>query len=166
MGALKGMCIGWGRLTLNHLFFVDDCILFGTVLNSRAEGLLDVISTYEQASRQRVNFDKFLLYFSTNVIEVDRSHVASIFGIHIASSPKTYLRLSMMVGYNKNRAFQHYLDRLRERLDSWSLRLLSMGSKEVCIKAVLRAISVYVIHCFLFPIRLYRAMEGLLNSFW
>lgn len=50
MGALKGICIGRGGLSLNHLFFIDDCILFGTASNSEAEGLLDVISIYEQAS--------------------------------------------------------------------------------------------------------------------
>lgn len=84
-----------------------------------------------------MNFDKSLLYFRTNVVEADRSNVASIFSVRIASSPETYLMLSMMVGRNKNRAFQPYLDGLRKRLDSWSLLLLSMGGKEVCIKDVL-----------------------------
>lgn len=147
-------------MLLNHLFFADDYILFGTALTLEAEEALNVVSTYKEASGQRVNFDKSLLYFSMNMVKANRANVALILHVRITSMSKTYLGLLMMVGHNKNRAFQHYMDRLKKRLDNWSLRLLLMRGKEVCIKVILQAISVYAMQCFLFPLDFFEPWKG------
>lgn len=40
-------------------------------------------------------------------------------------------------------AFENFVDRVCSRMESWSLRFLSMGGKKVMIKAVLQSLLVY-----------------------
>ncbi|KAH1090505.1 hypothetical protein J1N35_017762 [Gossypium stocksii] len=49
-GIMRGAFIGRERLSINHLFFVDDCILFGDALEERAHIVRNLILEYEQVS--------------------------------------------------------------------------------------------------------------------
>ncbi|KAA3474572.1 reverse transcriptase [Gossypium australe] len=55
------------RLAINHLFVVDDYVLFSKALREGAQNIKQIISKYEKASRQKVNNEKSLLYFGANV---------------------------------------------------------------------------------------------------
>ncbi|KAH1091516.1 hypothetical protein J1N35_018773 [Gossypium stocksii] len=68
----------------------------------------------------------------------------------VATNPKKYLGLPIMIGKKKKWAFANFVDRFRKRIEGWSLKYLSMGGKEVFIKAVPQAILVMlcnVLHC-------------------
>lgn len=64
-------------------------------------------------SRQRVNFDKSLIYFGTNVDSITRENITSLLGVRVASSLEKYLGLPMMVGRKKTLAFSHFINRFR-----------------------------------------------------
>ncbi|KAK5784761.1 hypothetical protein PVK06_039291 [Gossypium arboreum] len=163
---IRGTPIGRGKFSVNHLFFADDCILFGDASKEGANMVRSVISEYEQASGQRVNFDKSLIYFGANVDSNVKKLVKSVLGVRVASNPEKYLGLPMMVGRKKRWVLAHFVDRFRKRMDGCGLRYLSIGGKEVFIKSVLQAIPVYVMQCFALPKMLCRKLEGLLNKFW
>ncbi|KAK5846027.1 hypothetical protein PVK06_002293 [Gossypium arboreum] len=55
---MRGASVGRERFSINHLFFADDCILFGDASCEGARVVWDVIREYEMISGQRVNFDK------------------------------------------------------------------------------------------------------------
>lgn len=44
--------------------------------------------------------------------------------------------------------------------------MLSMGGKEIVVKSILQALPVYDMHCFLFPRKLCRSLEGMISAFW
>lgn len=71
-----------------------------------------------------------------------------------------------MVGRNRNRDFQHYLDRFQKRLDNLNMQLLSMGGNKVLIKVVMQLIPVYAMQCFLMFVELCCKLEGVLSAFW
>lgn len=97
--------------------------------------------------------NKLLTYFGRNVgIEI-RACVGSLLNVQRVTTPKTYLRLPMIVARNLNHAFQHFVDRFRKQFDSCSLCLLSIRGKEVFIKAIIQAIPIYSMQCFLFPLK-------------
>ncbi|KAH1045400.1 hypothetical protein J1N35_036184 [Gossypium stocksii] len=163
---MRGALIGRERYPISHLFFADDSILFGDVSEKGANTIRNIITEYEQASGQRVNFEKSLIYFGNNVEPRIRNLVTGILGVRVASNLENYLGLPMMVGRKKKWAFAHFVDRFRKRIENWGLRYLSMGGKEIFIKSVLQAIHVYVMQCFALPKLLCRKLEGLLNRFW
>ncbi|KAH1129370.1 hypothetical protein J1N35_000748 [Gossypium stocksii] len=164
-GLMRGTFIGRERLSINHLFFADDCILFGDASEEGAHIVRNLILEYEQVSGQMMNFDKSLIYFSANVEANVQEIVTGILGVRIATNPEKYLGLPMMVGRKKRWGFAHFIDRFRKRIEGWNLWYLSIGGKEVFIKSVLQAIPVYVMQCFALPKIICRKLEGLLNKF-
>lgn len=70
---IRGNCLVFllHRVSLLSLifFFADDSLLFGSVDMGECEELSHVIQRYSLASGQRINFDKFNIYFSSNTNE-------------------------------------------------------------------------------------------------
>ncbi|KAA3449628.1 reverse transcriptase [Gossypium australe] len=129
-GGMQGATIGRERISINHLFFADDCILFGDATSEGVHTVRDIIREYETNAGQRVNYDKSLIFFGTNVQEEMKEEVTRILGVRVASSLEKYLGLPMMVGRRKSWAFANFKDRFRKRIEGWSLRYLSMGGKK------------------------------------
>ncbi|KAK8687808.1 hypothetical protein V6N13_086604 [Hibiscus sabdariffa] len=109
--------IGRERLAINHLFFADDSILFGEATVDSARHVKTIIDQYTSALGQHVNFDKSLLFFSSN----DPSHLKDAIdfnlGARISSNPEKYLGLPTMVGRRKKEAFCYFLDRYTKVAD-------------------------------------------------
>ncbi|KAE8685451.1 Proline-rich receptor-like protein kinase PERK8 [Hibiscus syriacus] len=77
-----------------------------------------------------------------------------------------YLGLPAIVGRNKRGAFAHIRDRFNARISSWSVKVLSQGGKEVFIKAVLQALPLYAMYCFLLSKSLCIEIELIMARFW
>lgn len=86
---------------INHLLFVDDSILFGEATVKGAENVRTILSTYEQAFGQVVNYEKSLI--GANVDDRMKTSVKDILKVRIASNLENYLELPMMVRRNKKR---------------------------------------------------------------
>ncbi|KAL4334864.1 hypothetical protein GQ457_07G036340 [Hibiscus cannabinus] len=165
-GVIKGARVGRERLAINRLFFADDSILFGEASDDGARRIQAIIEQYTSASGQQVNFDKSLLFFSSNVPSQLQDAIGLTLGVRISSNLEKYLGLPTMVGRRKKEAFCHYLDRFNKLTDHWNIRNLSKGGKEVFVKSVLQAIPIYAMQCFLLPKSLCIKLESAMNRFW
>ncbi|KAH1074287.1 hypothetical protein J1N35_026615 [Gossypium stocksii] len=116
-GLINGAPIGRERLSINHLFFADDCILFGDATIEGVTVVRNAIQEYELVSGQRVNFEKSLIYFGANVETTVRETIVNLLGVRVASNPEKYLGLPMMVGRRKMWAFSNFMDRFRKRIN-------------------------------------------------
>lgn len=125
----------------------------------------DLITEYEVAWDQLVNYEKSFIYFGANEGVSAREMVRLHLEVRTSACPEKYLDLSMMIGRGKKHAFAGYLDRLRNKVDNWNTRFLSMGDKEVFVKSILQALSIYAMQCFLFPKAFCTQMEAILNKF-
>lgn len=115
---MKCASIGRERFSINHLVFADDCIIFGDATSEGTRTVRDVIQEYELISRQRVNFDKSLIYYGANVEINVREDITKLLGVRVASNPEKYLGLPMMVGRKKTWAFANFADRFRKRVEA------------------------------------------------
>ncbi|KAA3487167.1 reverse transcriptase [Gossypium australe] len=111
---------------------------------------------------QCVNYDKSTVFFSTNTQEGGKAVIYRVLGVRSSNNPERYLGLPNMVGRKKKMSFQILKDRMKQRIDSWSVRHLSQGGKEVFIKAI----PTYTMACFLIPKSLYVELEGIMAMYW
>ena len=110
-------------------------------------------------------FAKSTVFFSKNTLEEERHSTTNLLGVRSSDEPERYLGLPNMIGRKKKQSFQALKDRLKQQIENWSTRFLSLGGKEIFIKAVLQAIPTYSMACFLLPKSLCKDLEGIVARF-
>ena len=76
-----------------------------------------------------------------------------------------YLGLPSFIGRSKMQVFAILKERIGQKLAGWKGKLLSMGGKEILIKAVAQAIPTYTMGCFLLPQSLCEKIESMMRNF-
>lgn len=64
MGALQGVTICPNALTIHHLLFVDDCLIFTKARREDCEMAKALLRFYDRALGQVVNFQKSAVCFA------------------------------------------------------------------------------------------------------
>jgi hypothetical protein len=101
-----------------------------------ANCLKRILNQYCSASGQLV---------SPNTTVDMRARVCTILNILTESLTDKYLGLPTHVGADRSDCFQYFVDRLCQRIEGWKEKILSLGGKEVLLKAVAQAIPSYAI---------------------
>ncbi|XP_042962496.1 uncharacterized protein LOC122296768 [Carya illinoinensis] len=158
--------VGRGPITVNHLFFADDSLLFCQANPKEVSSLLDILSVYERASGQVLNRDKSSVFFSKNTKRDTRVQIQQLVGVRSTGSFEKYLGLPVCVGRKKVAAFCSLVDRTWSRLESWKTKHLSGAGKEVLLKAVLQAIPTYAMGIFQLPASITGRLNQLLRKHW
>ena len=82
------------------------------------------------------------------------------------SSHTKYLGLPSIIGRSKKVVFAEIKDKVCNKLVGWKGKLLSLGGKEILIKAVAQVVPAYTMSCFQLPKILCDDLEKLMRSFW
>ena len=89
---------------------------------------------------RKKNPDKSSIFFSPNTIQNTKDAILSILGPMNDSRHTKYLGLRSFIGRSKKQVFSTLKERVGQKLAGWKGKLLSMGDKEILIKAVAQAI--------------------------
>lgn len=95
-----------------------------------------MLELYETTSRQKINIDKSTVFFSQNTPLAVKDEVLTILGRMQDTSHSKYLGLHSLIGKSKNQVFAEIKERVGKKLSGWKGKILSMGGKEILIKAV------------------------------
>ena len=76
-----------------------------------------------------------------------------------------YLGLPSIIGRSKTEVFAEVKERVGKKLAGWKEKMLSMGGKEVLIKAVAQAVPTYTMSCFLLPKGFCEEIECMIRKF-
>ena len=148
------------------MFFANDSLLFCRAERQECTKLVEILKLYEAALGQKVNADKSAMNFSHNTTPEARSEVLEILGPMQDTRQGKYLGLPSVISKSKNQVFAKIKERVGKKLSGWKEKMLSMGGKEILIKAVTRAIPTYTISCFLLPKGLCEDLKGMERNFW
>ena len=151
---------------VSHLFFADDSLLFAKAERRESERVKDVLMNYEKCSGQVINFEKSAILFSGNTSVGTKTEIQELFGVQETTNLEKYLGLPTMVGRNRKKSFRDIKNRMEARLHGWSKRSLSVGGKEVFLKAIIQAIPTYAMSCFLFPKSFCHELNMMISRFW
>jgi hypothetical protein len=131
-----------------------------------ATSLRQVLDQYCASSGQLVSEAKCSIFFSPNV-EVDvKAQICEELNIMTEAISEKYLGLPAMVGLDRTDSFIYLLERIIERLKGWKERFLSMGGKEILLKAIIQAIPVFAMGIFKIPKKLCKDINDAMAGFW
>jgi hypothetical protein len=111
---------------------------------TNATSLRQVLDQYCASSGQMVSEAKCSIFFSPNVQVEVKGQICEELNIMTEAISDKYLGLPSMVGLDRTDSFIYLLERIIERLEGWKERFLSMGGKEILLKAIIQAIHVFL----------------------
>ncbi|MCH84159.1 ribonuclease H protein, partial [Trifolium medium] len=151
---------------ITHLFFADDSIMFCRATIDETEHMKMLISTYQQASGQLVNYHKSELIFSKKVNHSIKMAIHQILPMPMVDHFSKYLGQPTVIGRSKKQAFSFIQDKIWKKLKGWKEKNLSFAGRGTLIKAVAQAIPTYLMSSFLLPKGLCNLLEQMSSKFW
>ncbi|CAH9124076.1 unnamed protein product [Cuscuta epithymum] len=165
-GDITGVAVARGAPKVTHLFFADDSYLFFKAKESECNAIKRVLKTYEDLSKQTINFNKSSVRFSANVKEELRVQLGGGLGIRLEFEMDSYLGPPALVGRRKKEILCYLKERIIKRLQSWNHRFLSRAGREVLLKSVIQSMPTYAMNVFLLPLEMCNDIEKLMNGYW
>ena len=165
-GDIQGVSICRNGPKLTHLFFADDSLLFCRATSNDCQKVLEILSSYERVSGQKLNRDKTTLFFSKSTPIDMQQKIMDDLGVSTLKNYEEYLGLPSMVGRNKTVSFEDLKQRVWKRLQGWEGKLLSQAKREVLIKSGIQAIPTYTMSCFKLLVTLCHELKTLVRKFW
>ncbi|CAM8914220.1 unnamed protein product [Rhodiola kirilowii] len=150
---------------ISHLFFADDSLIFLKARASEADELLNILSEYEKLSGQKVNFLKSEICFSKNTNDDVRKAVKDLLNIKEVDCHSKYLGLQLVAGQKLSAVCGELVEKLWSKLQSWENLKLSVGGREILIKAVLQAIPQYTMSCVYLPESIINKLSSAIVNF-
>jgi hypothetical protein len=95
-----------------------------------------------------------------------RAEICEALHIDTEALSDKYLGLPALVGADKSDCFEHFIERIIQRINGWKEKHLSIGGKEILLKAVAQAIPVYAMAIFQIPKGVCKAMMDAIAKFW
>ncbi|XP_060969989.1 uncharacterized protein LOC115713780 [Cannabis sativa] len=165
-GLLHGCKVANGAPRISHMLFADDSYLYCKATMEETTRVQEVLSKFEEASGQKVNYSKSSIFFSTNTTLSTRNNISQRLGMSIAGTNSLYLGLPSTISRNKTAVFGYLKERVRKRIDGWESKFLSRAGKEILIKTVAQSLPSYAMSVFLIPIDITREMEKIMTKLW
>jgi hypothetical protein len=143
VGGIDGVRVCKNAPSVTHLLFADDSLILMKADMNNATSLQQVLDTYCANSGQLVSLQKSIIFFSPNTNVVLRAEICEALHIDNEALSDKYLGLPALVGVDRSDSFEHFIERIIARINGWKEKYLSIGGKEILLKAVAQAILVY-----------------------
>nr|KYP69892.1 hypothetical protein KK1_009098 [Cajanus cajan] len=118
-----------GGLSLSHLLFVDDVMLFCKATSEQACVLSKAIQHFCDNSSLKVNHYNFKFIFSPSVPRATREELMNILSIQCTTHIGKYLGFNLMTNRVTKSDFSTILDKVNSRLASWKGRLVNKAGR-------------------------------------
>ncbi|XP_028555324.1 uncharacterized protein LOC110094857 [Dendrobium catenatum] len=114
-------------VSVNHLMYADDLLVFGKAEHDNAQFLLLSLNRFAEASNLAVNPTKSSIIFSKNVTAP--SLIADLLGIQNTNVLLTYLGLPISPSRLKFSHFQPLMSKISALLAGWKVKFLSFAGR-------------------------------------
>ncbi|XP_060195138.1 uncharacterized protein LOC132624361 [Lycium barbarum] len=130
---------------INHLAYADDTIIFASAKEESLRLVMEKLASYESVSGQKINKGKSVVFLHHNVTQEVEEHVFDITRIPRKDFPFTYLGVPIYYGRRMIAHYKEITDKIFNRLNSWTGKLLSIGGKVTLIKHVLQSMPIHLL---------------------
>ena len=126
----------------------------------------NILSLYEKASGQKLNWEKATIFFSKAVSEDIKTQITNYLEVPEVKEYEKYLGLPAVVGRKKKESLNFIKERIWSKLQGCKEKLLSQAGREILLKAVVQAIPTFAMSCFKLPGGLCDEIEALIRKFF
>ncbi|XP_026458491.1 uncharacterized protein LOC113359006 [Papaver somniferum] len=158
--------IGENAPSINHLLFVDDCMVFCKENTIEAQNLKDILNIFGDTSGQLINFSKSGVLFSKDTDPALMPIICKLLGVQILPTNDKYLGSTLFTHRSKIQSFKPGVDKMKRNLSSWKNSPLNPAGREVIIKSVTSTASIYQMNCFRIPKKTCQDMNKLQRDFF
>lgn len=164
---IKGIKVARGALTINHLIYADDILLFLKDDIASISEFWDIFKRFEASSGLSINPAKSEITFSPNCTNRLRKTLDKAYDFQKVDKFSKYLGSHIDEAPRSRRIFEIIMEKLHDRLQGWKSNLLSQAARVVLIKSVLSSLPLYHLSYFrLSQIEAHKCDMVLSNFFW
>lgn len=151
-------------LYLTHLCFADDLVVFVEGSKASIEGALSVFDEFAIWSGLKISIEKYSIYMA-GVSEAERSSILTNFPLAEGSLPVRYLGLPLMTKAMKKHDYQPLVEKIRNKISTWTSRHLSYAGRLQLIKAVLMSLVNFWSAAYRLPSQCVKEIEQICSAF-
>lgn len=148
------------NISLTHLCFADDLMVFSDGSKRSIEGILKVFEDFEKFSGLKINLEKSTLYMAGSFHEDILD-----FPFEKGTLPVRYLGLPLLTKRMTVSDFLPLVEKIRTRISSWTGRFLSFGGRLQLIQSVISSLANFWLAAFRLPASCLREIEKLCSAF-
>ena len=149
-GLFQGVKVGSRAITLTHLQFADDTLIFCEPRMDFLRNIQNVLYSFQSFSGLTVNYAKSgLIVLGKEIDWAERA--ANLLRCKLVQLPITYLGVPLGANMRKYSSWQPVLSKIQQRLANWKASCLSRPGKLVLIKAVINSLPTYYLSLFKMP---------------
>lgn len=155
---------GCKSLSLTHLCFDDDLMVFVEGSKKSIEGALSVFEVFESWSGLRISLEKSTI-FMAGVAEEEKCSILTNFPFEKGDLPVKYLGLPLMTKCMRREDYLPLMEKIRSTIVSWTCRFLSYAGRLQQINSVLLSIVNFWSGVFRLPSACVKEVEQLCAAF-
>ncbi|GKV41384.1 hypothetical protein SLEP1_g48927 [Rubroshorea leprosula] len=164
LGMISGIEIGQCGMSVTHLQFADDTIVFGNASEENIWAVKSIMRIFEMVSGLKINFGKSML-MGINVPEEWMTRMSCILNCKQGSFPCKYL--GMPIGGRRRciAMWSPMIDSFKKKLASWKNRFISLGGRITLLNSVLSSLPVFMMSVHLLPKGLILILDKIRRNF-
>ncbi|MBA0664477.1 hypothetical protein Goklo_004466 [Gossypium klotzschianum] len=150
---------------VSHLFFADDLVIFCKAQLDQAILLDSIISQFYEISGHKISVRKSNIFFSKNIGVNVRNQISQLFRFQEVQNLGTYLGVPLLHDRVTKNALNFVVDKVRQKLQSWDAKKLSLEEKITLAQSTLLSIPNYFMQLLMILKGVYADIERLIRQF-
>ncbi|KAF7844993.1 ribonuclease H [Senna tora] len=139
----KGIKMGKNNITITHLMFADDLLLFGEATSEQATYIKDCLDRFCLITGQRINASKSSIYFSKNTKDEVANDILTLKGFKRSQEIGRYLGANITSGRQRKSNFKHIIEGVQKKLAGWKASCLSLAGRATLVQSVVATMPLY-----------------------
>lgn len=152
------------NIHMTHLCSADDLIVFVDGQQRSIEGILEIFGNFAWMSGLNISLEKSMLYL-VGVNDQNRESIISRFPFTVGQLPVKYLGLPLLTKRMTSVDYNPLLEKIRQKMSSWTARHLSYAGRMRLLKSVIRSITNFWLSAFRLPSGCLKEIDKLFAAF-
>lgn len=152
------------NIGLTHLCFADDLLVFSDGTKRSIEGILEIFTEFACASGLKISLEKSTIYMA-GVTDAAKQSILEQFPFDTGTLPVRYLGLPLLTKMMTVNDYTPLLEKIRNRISSWTARYLSFAGRLQLISSVIQSLTNFWMSAFRLPKSCLREIDKICAAF-